>query len=371
MAGTTRYVRADAAGGGDGTTDTNSGANGAYTLVEAAAVVATGIDYYIKSGTYTLGANLALSAGATEAPNRWIGFKTTPGDLESVGRATATGELTYADFPVIDGVGSYGITMGTHNSVQCLTITGSGNVALLTTGAAYVVWRVRIEQTNASGASAKCINNGATYGSISDCDFLYASTNASAVIATVGRGGCAGCRVWHTGSPNAACVGISAIDVGSAVDGCIVYNVGIGIDTAGFTGVVTHNTIHGCVDGIRLGNAGTLIAENIIYGMTGYGIKGIASSGNPLLLNNAMGSLTSGRIDTTNAGTIIVEVAAVTLTGDPWTNSGSRDYTLNNTSGAGALCRAASKFFGGQRDLGAVQHTDAGGGVATPYVIGG
>jgi len=370
MAGTTRYVRSDAAGGGDGTTDTNSGANGAYTITEAAAVVGTGIDFHVKTGTYTLAANLTLGAGSTESPNRWIGFKTTPGDLESVGRATATGELDDTDFPIIDGVGSYGVTMGSHNSLRCLTITGSANGVLLTASTSYHVWRVRIEQSNASGSSAKCFSNSTNYGSLSDCDLLLASTSGSAVIVSVGRGGCVGCRVWHTGSPASGSIGISAIDVGSTVHGCIVYNVGIGIDVGANTGAFSSNTIHGCVDGIRLGNNGAIIAENIIYSMSGYGIKGNTSSGNPLILNNAMGSLTSGRIDTTGAGTVIEEVLGVTLTGDPFTNAAGGDYTLNSTSGAGALCRAASEFFGGQRDLGAVQHTDSGGGTPAFAAIG-
>jgi hypothetical protein len=58
----------------------------------------------------------------------------------------------------------------------------------------------------------------------------------------------------------------------------------------------------------------------------------------------------------------------VTLTGDPFTNAASDDFSLNNTAGAGAACRAAGfpgvMMFGGTgySDIGALQHQDSGGG---------
>ena len=72
----------------------------------------------------------------------------------------------------------------------------------------------------------------------------------------------------------------------------------------------------------------------------------------------------------------------IILSGDPYTNQGI-DYSLNNTAGAGAACRAAG--FPGARtdgnntgygDVGAPQHQDAGGtgGGRTPGIgkgIGG
>jgi hypothetical protein len=59
----------------------------------------------------------------------------------------------------------------------------------------------------------------------------------------------------------------------------------------------------------------------------------------------------------------------VTLTGNPYTNSAGGDFTLNNTAGAGAACRAAGTPGAlpgvtqtGKLDLGVFQHADAGGG---------
>lgn len=363
MAFTEKYVSVAGGGSHDGSSEAN-----AWTFEEAiAAPVGAGNRVNVKVGTHTLTASRTLPSGTTENPIEWRGYNSTIGDLETVGRATATGELDDTNFPLIDCGASYALTSGAYNSLRTLAVTGSGNVSLLILGTAPNVYRVRSAQTSASGASAKCITAAGVYGSVLDCDFLIASTNASAVACSVGRSAFIGCRTWHTGTPNAASVGYQVSDVGSCLAESIVYNFGTGIVVGGFNGQVFRNTVYGCVDGVRLGDGGAAIAENIIYSMSGYGIKGVASSGNSLLLNNAMGALTSGRIDTSTAGSIIEEVGAVTLTGDPFTNAASRDFTLNNTSGAGALCRAASKLFGGQRDLGAVQTQAASGGGAPSF----
>lgn len=80
--------------------------------------------------------------------------------------------------------------------------------------------------------------------------------------------------------------------------------------------------------------------------------------------NSTAGSNGVGALATTN----------VTLTGNPFTDAANQDFTLNNTAGAGAACRAAG-FHGaavnglpsntGYLDIGAFQHQDAGGGGTT------
>src|SRR3954447_7437305 len=85
MAWTERYVRSDAAGGGDGTTNTNSGANGAWTLAEAVANEAAGMRINVRAGTYasTTTSRTFAAAGTTTAPIWWRGFNSTPGDIDS------------------------------------------------------------------------------------------------------------------------------------------------------------------------------------------------------------------------------------------------------------------------------------------------
>jgi len=361
---TERYVRADAAGGGDGTTDSASGANGAWTLAEAATNAASGQRVNIKSGTYTLGANLTFKAGSTENPIIWQGFSATVGDLESVGRSSATGALTTTNFPLIDGGASFTTTCGNYTRLVNLNITSAANAPTVNSGVSNF-WRCRFANTNANGAAARAFSNGANYIAIVDCDNVLATINESSpVTAEVGRGSIIGCRVWHSGTPHASACGILLTSTQACAYGNIVYNMGIAIELRGLSGSAIHNSWHGVTTGIFVNDDHeAAIVNNVGWSHAGYAIRGTTSSGIPLMLNNAFGSHTSGRIDTSTLGSVNDEINAILLTSDPFTNSGSQDFTLNSTSGGGALCRAASKLFGGFGDLGAVQVQPSGGGV--------
>lgn len=371
MALTDLYVRSDAAGGGDGTTNTNSGANGAYTLAEAAAIATGGHRFNVRVGTYTLGASITLGAGATENPNEWRGFNSTAGDLESVGRSSATGALDTANFPVIDGASSYGVTMGAYNILKNIKITTGGTLNALTSGTAFVVWRCALVNTHATSSASYAFQNGTNYGTITDCDLTYASNSASCFCADLGRGSIFGCRVSNSGTPSTSSPAINSAGIGGAVVGCVIKHAGIAIQTGDFTSLVAHNSWYDVATGIKVnGAAGPLIVNNVGWLHSGYAFIGTTSSGNPSFWNNAVGSHTSGRFDTGTLGSALVELNPITLTGDPYTNASGGDFTLNNTSGAGALCRGASLLWAGESDVGAVQHTDAGTG-GGGYVIGG
>jgi hypothetical protein len=119
-------------------------------------------------------------------------------------------------------------------------------------------------------------------------------------------------------------------------------------------------------DGINFTAAGTsdlnlfTIENSIIYGNGGWGInlnaKPIAINA-AISRNNAFGSNSSG--DRNNLASGYNEVS---LSANPFTNSGSGDYSLNTTAGGGAACKAAGfpgTFPGGtsvsRLDIGAVQ----------------
>ncbi len=109
------------------------------------------------------------------------------------------------------------------------------------------------------------------------------------------------------------------------------------------------------------------INSNIFYLNTHYGvsINGVANGYISANRNNGYGANTTAARNNLPAGT-----NDVTLTGNPFNNAGSGDFSLNNTAGAGAACRAAgypASFGAGLStssypDIGAAQHQDPASG---------
>lgn len=98
-----------------------------------------------------------------------------------------------------------------------------------------------------------------------------------------------------------------------------------------------NNTTAGYNFGVGVGQQVTLIFyNNIIYG-NGTGCN--SNSGSPTLVGfidyNAYGG------NTTNRTNFPTGAHDVTLTGNPFNNPSSGDFTLNSTAGAGAACKAA------------------------------
>jgi hypothetical protein len=344
---------------------------------EAAANAAAGQRVNIISGTYTLAANLTFPNGSNESPIHWQGYTSTIGDLIAVGRASDTAALTVTNFPVIDATSTpYTITSGTFNNFINLKFTSAGNALLFTLAKPCGIWRCRLENTHTTGTSVTLFSSAAAYQVIYDCDLVSGSSgNGLNVVNLVNRGNLTACRIWNTNaSPSTSSSGVEIQGLAGVLSRCILFNHGTGVKVSGGY-QLANNTIYNCNLGVSISDVNDEIAltENIIYNMNTYGIGG-SEGGSALLINNAIGAVTSGRIDTGGLGTIVAEIDEVVLTGDPFTNAASQDFTLNNTSGAGALCRNASQMWGGDDDLGAVRHADpAGGGglLVHPGMAGG
>lgn len=120
-------------------------------------------------------------------------------------------------------------------------------------------------------------------------------------------------------------------------------------------------------DGIKLDFATADVMfccdNSIFYGNTGYGINVSAAKYLVHKLRNCAFLNTGGAYTSTY---ITNSQGEVTLSGDPFTNSASYDFSLDSTAGEGSACRAAG-FSGswggtGYLDIGAVQHQDAASG---------
>lgn len=151
---------------------------------------------------------------------------------------------------------------------------------------------------------------------------------------------------------------ISASNTGGSTDG---FSQGGGLVNARLYNCVAYANGR---DGFRMASGnprGSTAFNTIAYGNGGYGFNGNGFYQQSFC---AGGSNTSG-----NETGVDRSLSFVTLTADPFTNAAAGDFSLNNTAGGGALCRAAGfpgVFPGGLTtgylDIGAVQHEDAGGG---------
>ncbi len=117
---------------------------------------------------------------------------------------------------------------------------------------------------------------------------------------------------------------------------------------------------------LEISNVNNIFTQNAAYGFSiGYNpFTGIINR------NNFYYSNTSGPRLNLPVGT-----SDVTLTGNPYTNAGTGDFSLNNTAGAGAAVRTAG-YPGlmpdgtttGYLDGGVAQHQDSGGSAGMLYI---
>ncbi len=258
---------------------------------------------------------------------------------------TRTVTNTDANRPTLLVVGLSSITVVNatstwHTHVRNIIVDGDGNSSIV--GFGTVASRPIIERCKAVDCTTG-FNGGNIY------------RNCQASGGTTGFAG---------GGTYVACVAngnTTGFDKPITAVGCIAY----GCSGDGFTGDAFGSSYHSCTsygnggDGFDMNNTGTY-SSCLAYGNTGYGFR---SSGTVAFLTGcAAGSNTAGA----STGTITQVGSLVSVTADPFTNAAGGDFSLNNTAGGGAACRAAGfpgVFPGGTTtgylDIGAVQHQDS------------
>jgi hypothetical protein len=180
MAWTERYVRSDAAGGGNGTTTANSGGTGAWTLAEAITNEAAGMRLNVRAGTYasTTTSRALAAAGSETAPIWWRGCDTSFNPVADTSSSGTAG----TDIPAFTfTTGQFSVT-GAHHRLSNLAVSGactsSSGQALLNAAS---IRSIGCRYTNtASNADARALTHGS---SGSSCHFIrcYFSASTSTV----------------------------------------------------------------------------------------------------------------------------------------------------------------------------------------------
>lgn len=345
------------------------------TIAKAAGACVTSNRIFVKAGTgYTSTATTTFSVGANPSVavphSRLIGYTTTRGDG---GRAS--------------------LTLSTNTGLTALSVTGIGwiienftidcaslgtSIGITFSGAFGMVRNCKVSNFTARGINAAAVGtviseNEVTAGTSAALGALY--MNSSAGLAT------------QNNIHDNVCVGINVPGTGN----CVLYNRIVSNTGATSDGVqfsfetaIIGNTVH--ANG-RHGLSGSqnilgayLIRNNILTNNGGYGLQLAAAAGAPAMpfwdgnayYNNTSGARHFADDTTTNPINNVApytNTLDITLTGLPYTNAGTGDFTLNNVAGQGAAIRGHGAFpsvpgasqvsYG---DMGYLQHQDPVGG---------
>jgi hypothetical protein len=369
MAYTELYVRADAAGGGDGTTDTNSGGTGALTWAEMLAyggsVSLAGIRFNVKNGAYARSGGaetFTVTAGAatTAAPCAVRGFNSTAGDLDTPSR-TRGQALTVTNFPVVTYTSSSGVTFPAFCEVSNISMTSDRAGATATSGAGDLVHNCKLANTTASSASGVALAFGSTTSMAVECDISGASSSTSAYALTFDVGNVVNCLIT---AGSAGSNGVNLTSSGALVH-CMVRDAAIGARVTGGALVYGCSFRNVATTVIEAGSGPGLVMNTVAWmaGGTSKWFNSTTSVRAHMQINNAVGN--SGAADVNEGDWTVRDETAITS--DPFTSS--TELTLNNTSGGGADVKGVGTWT--YLDLGAWQVQASAGSSGGGPLIGG
>ena len=333
------------------------------TLNPWVTAVQPGNTTWVKAtGIYGLNTHLNLGIGGGGAGQTLVieGYNSTRGDGGQVTincTTTLTGSacinvntpgLTFANFIVsANGNSARGIQIGNRGALYNIAASGFTDSWAFFTGSGNAMY------VNCSATSCTCVGfsqtSDATY-----IDCYAAGCQIGFSLNSGGRSTCIRCTsANNTGSTSYHGFDVQANQNALTMLNCVAYNNG--------------------GDGFRFENAQQTLYEvqnNVAYGNAGFGFNYTSAPTGVLYLfdYNFYAANTSGNLNNITAGP-----HDVTLTGNPFNNPGSGDFSLNSTAGAGAAVRGAGfqgSFGGavnGAIDGGAIQST---GGASSPSPVG-
>lgn len=331
------------------------------TLAQVASIATSTNVCWIRSGTYDTGSQ--IDTNANWSSYKIYGYGTTRGDgTRATLRATAAITMILArnngegcifrnlNFDGNSDTGTNGLQFTNHGS----------NSSILLDNCRVFDWSGSGMLSNTTNLMNLFLLNTEFFGCAVG---LGGSTDASSMIIYA-----VGCIFRNNSSHGTQ-------RVGGFFDRCIGYaNGGNGFEngqntSASYNNCIAYgNTADGFGSGV--GNTRRSIYTNCIsYGNSSHGFDQTTSDA-ALAYNCATGSNSSGAFNN------VTQVANnILLTVDPFTDAANGNFSLNNTAGGGALCRAAgfpgsfvSGLTTGYLDVGAVQHQDSGSSGASVLI---
>lgn len=328
----------------------------------------SGNKVWLKNGTYTLTSSTADVSGGRVVVKSSNSTSLTVFDGYD---ALRTDSPTGSSRPTITASGI--------SSFQFFLVASTSAVRHLIVDGASLTTSRGIRCNNPAGevshvTAKNCTNSGFAGGDLYFCDATGCTTQPAFTIdssATPIR--------WHycTAWSNSV-TGFDASNGSVAAVGCLsVNNSGASSDgflsnTSATAWELTHCTAYNNGrDGFRFvsGICTAYLLNCLSYANTGTNFNVSAASDCVRLRNCAAGLGGVSSANVSSSLNLQGQVGNITLTADPFTAKGSGDFSLNNTAGGGALCRAAgfSAAMPGvstssYRDVGAAQTQGGGGG---------
>ena len=340
--------------------DANAGTSLAQafaTLAKAAASMAAGDTVNVcATTTYNLTASVAWPTGASRVT---ISGANVSGVVDGTTATIATATDAVSPFATSAAPpGGYGLNLT--NLICTSTATSPGPVIAITAGG---FCSITASHCSFRGFSTLATNTGSSDDkSLYDCEI----SGSTGIGLNVGSNQTTldSCAI-HDNTGGGVAIFSSAA---ASFRDCEIYgNGGHGLNFTGDYGAL--NTLTGCTlannagDGYHDANATQsrllFVVNNVFYGNSGYGFNTGATPTVLLNATNAYGGNTSGA-----RSNLAASLTDITLTANPFVSASN--LTPNTTAGGGALLRAAAypgTFLdgtGSYRDVGAVQHQDAG-----------
>lgn len=317
------------------------------------------------TAAYTITANITFSNNATAgSPIVYEGYTTTRGDNGQV-----TVQITSAATNVFLISGSQLIFKNFILDANSISTTICARI----TGQPVVMVNCKYMNFTSKGVSVEA------YAYLENIFITGGTSAATGGLSVSNKMRVVGGRITAN-----ACNGVQLLVAGLVIDRVIIdantgaSSDGIQLATAGATSSpssimncsIYNNGRHGIFGSGAGSYLGLEITNSIIVNNGGYGVS--STTTNYLVWEsnyNAFYNNTSGARNNVPSGS-----NDVTLTGVPFTNAGSGDFSLNSTAGAGASCRA-SGFPGaaqsggtGYLDSGSLQHADPAAAVRGAFV---
>lgn len=374
---------------------------GRYVIASVAAGVAT----VVGPGNITSGAGASGTGGlggAFASPGACAGLAQSQ---NSIWMQSGTYSLTSSSSNVAGGRVSLAArnTLRGYQTTRCddaarplLQASGISSVSIVTAAnISGLVWCIEVDGANLTGMRgiecttnlgtvykckvSNCKNGGIVTGS-GDCSVIlcYVTGCSTASYGFSLRGRAFGCVAYNN----------SVAGFGATADATAMNCISYGNTTSSGHGFADIRIMH-CYNCTAYGNAGSgyyepngvidrsKLVNCIAYGQTRYGTEMTISTDNrpALFVNCAWGNNTLG----VHSNDPMIDLNAVTLTANPFTNAASGDFSLNNTAGGGSALRAAgipSAFptigTTGYIDIGAAQgQAGGGGGISRARLQGG